>query len=178
MPFNSNSKNNINNPKTLKYTKYYLYILVVIMISSCATNKDSTHQQNHSYTPDDPELYRTIIAMDSVFFTAYNNCNLDKQAVIYADNIEFYHDKGGLMTSKKDILDATKKYICGKVSRELVKGSVEVYLIKDFGAIEIGLHKFHNNQEPAGTASKESKFIMMWQFKNNEWKITKVISLH
>jgi hypothetical protein len=50
------------------------------------------------------------------------------------------------MTSKKDIINATKKNICGKVTRELVKGSIEVYPVKDFGAIEIGLHKFHNNQ--------------------------------
>lgn len=162
----------------MKYNKLYLYIVTMIIVSSCATKKESITQQNHYYTPDNQELYNTIVAMDSVFFTAYNNCDLDKQAAVYADNIEFYHDTGGLMTSKKDILDATKKYICGKVSRELVNGSVEVYPIKDFGAIEIGLHKFHNNQEPAGTPSKESKFIMMWQFKNNEWKITKVISLH
>jgi hypothetical protein len=51
-----------------------------------------------------------------------------------------------------------RKNICGKVTRELVKGSIEVYPIKDYGAVEIGLHKFHNNQNE--TPSKEtSKFI-------------------
>jgi hypothetical protein len=34
--------------------------------------------------------------------------------------LEFYHDKGGLMTSKQE-LDATKANICGKATRELVK---------------------------------------------------------
>jgi hypothetical protein len=34
---------------------------------------------------------------------------MNKQAAIYADEIEFYHDQGGLMTSKQDILDGTKK---------------------------------------------------------------------
>jgi hypothetical protein len=48
---------------------------------------------------------------------------------------------------KTRILDATKQNICGKVT-ELVKGSVVVYSIKIM-AVEIGLHKFHNNQEPA-----------------------------
>jgi hypothetical protein len=38
-----------------------------------------------------------------------------------------------LTTSKQEILDATKQNICGKVTRELVKGSVEVYSIKDYG---------------------------------------------
>jgi hypothetical protein len=41
--------------------------------------------------------------MDSTFFDAYNNCDMNKQAAIYADEIEFYHDQGGLMTSKQDI---------------------------------------------------------------------------
>jgi hypothetical protein len=81
---------------------------------------------------------------------------MDKQSAIYGDSLEFYHDKGGLMTSKQGILDATKRNICGKVTRELVKGSIEVYPIKDYGAVEIGLHKFHNNQEPAGTPSEVS----------------------
>jgi hypothetical protein len=47
--------------------------------------------------------------MDGVFFDAYNSCNMDKQAEIYADTLEFYHDKGGLMTSKEGI--RTKKKI-------------------------------------------------------------------
>jgi hypothetical protein len=70
-------------------------------------------------------------------------------------SLEFYHDKGGLTTSKQEILDATKQNICGKVTRELVKGSVEVYSIKDYGAVEIGLHKFHNNQNQQERPQKQ-----------------------
>jgi hypothetical protein len=33
---------------------------------------------------------------------------MDKQAAIYGDSLEFYHDKGGLMTSKQGF-DATKQ---------------------------------------------------------------------
>jgi len=126
------------------------------------------------------ELYKTIVALDSSFFNAYNTCdiNLEKYASFYSDTIEFYHDKGGLMTSKQDIVDATKKNICGKVTRELVKGSIEVYPIKDYGAVEIGLHKFHNNTEKENSVSTSVKFIMIWVHKGNDWKITRVISLH
>ena len=129
------------------------------------------------YTPVDKELYATIVKMDKVFFDAYNNCDLEKQADIYKDNIEFFHDKGGLMTSKKDILDATERNICGKVTRELIKGSVEVYPINNYGAVQIGYHKFHNNQEP-NAESIPSKFIVVWNNDNGKWKIEKVISLH
>ena len=115
--------------------------------------------------------------MDKEFFGAYNNCDLEKQADIYADNIEFFHDKAGLMTSKQEIIDGTERNICGKVTRELIKGSVEVYPIADYGAVQIGFHKFHNNQEP-DAPSIPSKFIIMWKNNNDDWKITKVISLH
>ncbi|MBS1628108.1 MAG: nuclear transport factor 2 family protein [Bacteroidetes bacterium] len=117
--------------------------------------------------------------MDSIFFTAYNNCDIEKQASIYADSIEFYHDKGGLSTSKKDILEATQKNICGKITRILIKGSIEVYPINNFGAIEIGLHKFHNNQEPeSNQPANGSKFIIVWHKTNAGWKMWRVISLH
>jgi hypothetical protein len=44
-----------------------------------------------------------ITVMDSTFH-AYNSCDMDKQALIYGDSLEFYHDKGGLMTSKQERL--------------------------------------------------------------------------
>ncbi len=147
----------------------FTFLVVLLSFGSCKSTK--------VYIPDDKELYNTIVAMDALFFDAYNNCDIEKQAAIYSDDIEFYHDKGGLMTSKKDLIDATEKNICGKVTRELVKGSIEVYPIKDYGAVEIGFHKFYNNQEP-DAPSHPSKFIIMWQHTNNEWHITKVISLH
>ena len=132
------------------------------------------------YKPEDPKLYATIVRLDSAFFAAYNTCdnNLAKYGAFYSDSIEFYHDQGGLMTSKQAIIDATKRNVCGKVTRELVKGSIEVYPIHNYGAVEVGFHKFHNNTEKPGTPSRIGRFVITWQHKNNEWKITRVISLH
>lgn len=157
-----------------------LFLSFAVLLSSCNNTKNMTYPITKNYKPDDRQLYEKIVSLDSLFFDAYNTCstNLDKYGSYFSVNIEFYHDQGGLMTSKQDIIDATKRNICGKVTRELVKGSIEVYPIKNFGAIEIGLHKFHNNQEPIGTASKVGRFMIIWEFKNNEWKIRRVVSLH
>lgn len=157
-----------------------LFSIIVILFISCTTSKTTTYQLTKNYKPDNQKLYDIIVKLDSIFFDAYNTCNinLEKYSSFYADNLEFYHDLGGLMTSKQAVIDGTKKYICGKVTRELVKGSIEVYPIKDFGAVEIGLQKFHNNEEPVGTLSKVGRFIIIWGNKNNEWKISRVISLH
>ena len=129
------------------------------------------------YKPVDTNLYNEIIKMDTKYFNAYNSCDMKTQEEIYGENLEFFHDKGGLSTSKSDLLKALKENICNKVKRTLIKGSVEVYPIKDYGAIQMGYHKFYNKQEP-NAKSIPSKFVVVWKNKNNQWKITKVISLH
>lgn len=147
----------------------------LLLLSACSASKK---YKTVAYKPDDAALYNTIVQQDSIYFDAYNKCKMDIQTAMYDTDIEFYHDKGGLMTSKKDLLEAIKKNICGKVTRELVPGSIEVYPIKDYGAIEMGLHKFHNNQEKENSPSHAGKFIIIWQLKDKEWKIKRVVSLH
>jgi hypothetical protein len=166
----------------MKQNRLNLMMLIsgILILISCSPAKNSKYRITKNYKPDNQELYDTIVKLDSLFFAAYNNCtsDLEKYGSFYADNIEFYHDQAGLNTSKQDIIDGTKKNICGKVTRELVKGSIEVYPIKEFGAIEFGLHKFHNNQEPKGSKSSVGRFVIIWEHINNEWKIKRVISLH
>ncbi len=155
-----------------------LICFIALVFSSCLTNKKAT--ANYIYQPDDQQLHDTIVKLDSLFFAAYNTCalNLETYASFYADSIEFYHDKGGLMNNKEAIVASTKKFVCGKVTRTLIKGSIEVYPIKDYGAIEMGLHRFQNGEDASSATSRPGKFIIIWQHKNNQWKITKVVSLH
>lgn len=131
-----------------------------------------------TYTPDSKELYESIVHMDSVLFDAYNVCDLPAMADCFSEDIEFYHDKGGVMTDKDSIMAATKKNICGKVTRVLVAGSIEVYPIAGYGAIEMGQHYFINNQEPKPDHPSIGKFVHTWKNENGKWRITRVISLH
>ena len=114
--------------------------------------------------------------MDSVLFEAYNSGNIDKLKNIFDEGLEFYHDTGGLNTYEKtldglqNIFDRHQGH-----KRELINGSLEVYPIKNYGAMEIGVHKFchiENGKENCGTF----KFIHIWKKINNAWKITRVIS--
>ena len=159
---------------------FFFGLIAIITIAGCSSVRTPMEKYQSHYQPDNQKLYDTIVYQDSVFFQAYNTCNINLKIYgdFYSDSIEFYHDKGGLQNNKKDIIEATRKNICGKVTRELVKGSIEVYPIKDFGAVELGLHKFHNNTEPPTTKARISRFVIIWQFKNNQWKITRVVSLH
>lgn len=149
----------------------------LLMITVIAVTASAQSNEIPPYKPQSQELYNTIVHMDSVYFNAYNTCDMATQAAIYSDSIEFYHDRGGLMTSKKDLLAALKANICGKVTRVLVPGSVEVYPVPGFGAIEIGYHRFINHQE-SETPSGPGRFVVFWRLKDGKWQITKVASMH
>ncbi len=124
------------------------------------------------------EFYNNIVYLDSLFFDAYNRCNIAIMDSLMSEDLEFYHDLGGFSNSKKETMDAVRKNICGKVTRELLKGSIEVYQIKDYGAVQIGFHGFHNNQEKPTGVTHFSKFVTIWRLQNKRWRITRVISLH
>ena len=157
--------------------KLLVALLALLFISIPWNNTCAQSQDTYVYKPKSLELYNTIVHMDSVYFNAYNNCDIVKQEEIFADSIEFYHDGGGLEKSKQGLLDAIKKNICGKVTRMLVKGSIEVYPIPNYGAVEIALHRFINHAEN-DHLSQPDKFIIIWRLQNNKWQITRVISLH
>ena len=153
-------------------------IILLLLINSIGysqqTYKDLIETK---YVPIDREVYDIIVTKDKEYFDAYNACDMEKQRSLYSEDLEFFHDKGGLSPSKQEVLSSIEKNICGKVTRTLIEGSIEVYPIKDYGAIEIGYHKFYNNQEP-NAKSKPSKFIIVWKNENERWYISKVISLH
>jgi hypothetical protein len=131
----------------------------------------------HAQTASTPApLFQTIQSLDTQLFEAYNHCELEKFGSLLADDLEFYHDVGGLSRSRQTTVEGVKNNICGKVTRELVPGTLEVYPIANYGAVEIGVHRFHHpgqdNVNPVG----EAKFIHLWQNKDGAWKVTRVIS--
>lgn len=127
-------------------------------------------------TPDQDKLFATIQSLDTRLFDAYNHCDLKTFGSLLADDLEFYHDKGGLMRGRQAVVDAVKQNICGKVTRELVPGTLEVYPIANYGAVEIGVHRFHHPGHEDTEGVGEAKFIHLWQETNGTWKVTRVIS--
>lgn len=153
-----------------------IMITIASLITSCATTGQNS-KQPESYQPENKELYNTISRLDSVFWKAYNECDMNTQARLYSENIEFYHDQAGLINSRQMILDATEANICGKIQRDIVKGTLEVYPLPGYGAVEIGMHTFRD-LDNGGQPSRPGKFITIWQQKGSEWTITRVVSIH
>jgi hypothetical protein len=121
-------------------------------------------------------LYDLIAGMDSVLFAAYNNHNLEKIKTLFTNDLEFYHDKGGLTDYTQNMESFRNNFEKNNgIRRELVAGSLEVYPVNNFGAMEIGSHKFchmENGKQDCGTF----KFAMIWKRTNEGWKISRVIS--
>jgi Domain of unknown function (DUF4440) len=130
-----------------------------------------------SKEPDTAQLKETISKLDSAVFDAYNKCDLEKFGSYFTEELEFYHDNGGLTNrTRQSLVESVKNNICGKVQRELVKGSLEVYPLHGYGAVEIGVHRFLHPGREATEGIGEAKFVHLWQFKDGDWKITRVIS--
>jgi ketosteroid isomerase-like protein len=127
-------------------------------------------------TKSQAELDKAIAALDAAVFDGYNRCDVEKFASFFVDDVEFYHDQGGVTLGKVALTESVKKNICGRVTRELVPGTLQVYYMKGYGAVEMGVHRFHHPRHEDTEGVGEGKFIHLWQYKDGEWKITRVIS--
>jgi hypothetical protein len=121
------------------------------------------------------QLFATVAGLDKKLFDAYNSCDLATLGSLVADDLEFYHDKTGLTVGKQPFVDAIKNNICGKTQRTLVPGSLEVYPLANYGAVEIGVHRFTHPSNPE-LGVGEGKFVTVWRFKDGAWQITRAIS--
>ena len=72
------------------------------------------------------KLSSTILTKDSLFWKAYNNCDTTQFQNFLTEDVEFYHDKGGLMLCMEDLSASFKKNLCSnenfRLRREAVAG--------------------------------------------------------
>lgn len=146
--------------------KYFIAtFLSVVMISGASAQQPE-------------KLYQTIASMDSLLFEAFNKCDTVAAKEFFTKDLEFYHDKGGLTRYEENMRSiykrCTSNYI---VRRELVPGTIEVFPIKDYGAIQLGSHRFYiKNKGEAEQLDGTFRFVHVWRNENGRWKIARVVS--
>jgi hypothetical protein len=155
-----------------KFILRKFFLVPVIIIATINLTNAQSNQDSHA----DQNLYKEIFRLDSILFNAFNTRDVDQFKKMFTEDLEFYHDKGGL-TNYDHTIDflKTTTTLNNQLRRDLVKGSLEVYPIPGYGAMEIGSHTFchiENGKQDCGTF----KFVMIWQNKNGEWKISRVVS--
>jgi hypothetical protein len=162
-----------------EFKKIFLIVLTILTFCiACTSSKKNSGSNTHPNSPAPDELFNEISHMDSIMFNAFNAHDLEKLKTTFSENLEFYHDKGGLADfdqTMKNFKSLFEKNRNTGLRRDIVKGSLEVYPIKDYGAVEICLHRFchvENDKNDCGVF----KNIMIWQNNNGTWKVTRVIS--
>lgn len=149
----------------------YLFLFVLVQLFT-----KSVICQEKKVAPTSNTLYTEIAMADSALFTAFNVKNMAVFESFFSADLEWFQDNGGLLNHK--IVFENFKNMFGnenKLTRQLVKGTLEVHPIKDYGAIEIGTHQFRhmeNGKEEIGTF----KFLMIWKKSDKGWQISRVIS--
>jgi hypothetical protein len=159
-----------------KASKLFLKLLVICYIVSACSSPKVTTAEIKPYTPVSQSLFDTIARMDSILFDAFNTRKLDVFQAIFSTDLEFYHDKGGLSRYEQSIENTTSLFKrTDTLRRRHMPGTMEVYPIKDYGAVQIGSHQFCH-QENGKNDCGIFKFIHLWKRHPDGWKITRVIS--
>ncbi|HEY0160918.1 MAG TPA: nuclear transport factor 2 family protein [Thermoanaerobaculia bacterium] len=121
-------------------------------------------------------LYDEIARVDREMFDAFNAHDAAKLASYFDERLEFYHDTGGLLTLSDAMGGMTSNFAKNDgLRRELVPGSLEVYPIRDYGAIQVGAHRFchvEDGRNDCGTF----RFLHVWQKQERGWRITRAVS--
>jgi hypothetical protein len=150
-------------------------LAVLALLAACATPQQSANIQSPETSGP---LFDTVSALDTGAFESFNTCaipgQLQKHVDYFAVDVEFYHDTGGVTWNRREMLANTEKHVCGNFRRELVPGSLRVYLIKDFGAIAQGAHKFC--QFRSGACEGTAEFLIVLRKEGDQWSITRVLS--
>ncbi len=125
-------------------------------------------------------LFGTVAALDRALFAAYNRCDLAALGAFVTDDLEFYHDQTGLARGREALVDGVRQNVCGKVRRDLVPGTLEVYPLRGYGAVETGEHRFcdpRTHRTCTAATGGAAKFVMLWQHQaDGAWRLTRVIS--
>ena len=146
--------------------KSALLLFVASMLSTFPAAAQSKAEQD--------ALFKTVRGLDTKLFDAYNHCDLATLGSMVSDDLEFYHDQTGLMVGKAPFLEAIQQNICGKVHRELLEDTLEVYPLKGYGAVEIGVHRFSHPGQPGNVG--DAKFIILWHDIDGDWEVSRTIS--
>ncbi len=142
---------------------------------------------SYAQVEDSSELFKMLQQKDSlVFDVGFNTCNVSVYDGLIAEDLEFYHDQGGITNSKQEFVEIFKNGICKSDAfvsrRELIAGSLKVFpMYKDgelYGAIQMGQHRFF--EKPKGkpeTAGSIAKFTHLWLKGNDQqWQLKRVLS--
>ena len=136
--------------------------------------------------PAQPALTEQIAARDAAFFELFfTGCDPARAREFVTDDVEFYHDKDGVVTRSADAFiagyakdcEAKKAPDAWRSRRELVPGSLKIWPVPDYGAIEQGEHVFYERKgDGPEKLVGRALFTQLWQLSRTGWRLARIFS--
>ncbi|MFT4912463.1 MAG: hypothetical protein ACI9YM_001038 [Brevundimonas sp.] len=135
---------------------------------------------------DGPELTAAIAARDAeLFHVMFDLCDPAALSDLVTDDLEFYHDRGGLTATGATFVTEYGERCGGPQGpdtfhsrRELVPDSLRVYAIPGVGAVEEGSHLFYERQGdgPEHLVGR-ARFSVLWRLEDGDWRLARAFSI-
>ncbi|KAF1717147.1 DUF4440 domain-containing protein [Pseudoxanthomonas yeongjuensis] len=118
---------------------------------------------------------------DARYWQAFNACDFPAMDGLFTDDVEFYHDRTGLTSSRAAVIDSLRKGPCAdprmRLRREAVEGSLRFHPLAGGYALLSGTHRFYVNE--AGKPEHldgQAEFTNLWQSVDGQWRMRRVFS--
>lgn len=136
--------------------------------------------------PAEPDLTAQIAARDTAFFDLFfTGCDPAKARTFVTDDLEFYHDKDGVVARGGDAFiadyakgcEAKKAPDAWRSRRELVPQTLKVWPVPGLGAIERGEHLFYERRGDGPEALVgRALFTQLWRLEPDGWRVALILS--
>lgn len=136
--------------------------------------------------PQGATLTEAVSAADSAFFELFfEGCDPAKLATMVTDDFEFFDDRGGRVATDGAGFVAQYATRCEarrapggwRTRRELVRETLGIYPINNYGAVETGEHLFYESHADGPEAlAGRARFSQMWKLEDGRWKLARVFS--
>ncbi len=109
-------------------------------------------------------------------FAAFNAHDVAGLMAHFSPDLEFFHDKDGLLSYEQVTKGFTNVFANNPdLRRELVPGSLQVFPLPGYGALETGKHRFchtENGKADCGVF----QFTQVWHKTDAGWRVTRELS--
>ena len=158
--------------------RFFLSLTILLAASATISAQDAEQQAAaKKKKATSGELFETIARADAAVFDTFNAHDVTRLMAMFTDDLEFYDDGDGAPKGAGQVKEDFGKLFASvpDLRRELVPGTMEVYPLAGYGAIEVGEHRFcheENGKADCGT----TKFSMVWRHVGDKWKLSRVLS--
>ena len=171
-------------------TRILALLACMTLLASCSsTPREPGTAPEINLTPGpttSQALFDAIAAHDRALFGAvFDTCDVDKLGQLVTEDFEFYHDKWGLtattgaqfVESIRNMCERQEQGIDFRARRELVEGSMAVYPLNNYGAVQVGVHRFYARVDgKPDRLTETARFTNVWKEENGTWRVARVLS--